>query len=155
MKPHILTRGAVGAAASLAVIAPLTGCGNDDNGGAQPPPSSDTPIPPSLSQTPMSEAASYEDGTYTVRGVYGGAPSYMDFTVTLEDGVIMDVDSELMPDNNDTSRGYQERFAAEVPDEVVGESIADLEVGVIAGASGCADGFNDALAKIRDEAATN
>lgn len=60
-----------------------------------------------------------------------------------------------MPDNNDTSRGYQERFAAALPDEVVGRSIEDLEVDAIAGASGCADGFNDALATIRQQAATN
>ena len=79
----------------------------------------------------------------------------MTFTVTLDDGVITDVEFELMPDNNDTSRGYQERFAAAAPDEVIGKSIADLEVGIIAGASGCADGFNDALTKIREQADAN
>jgi hypothetical protein len=76
----------------------------------------------------------------------------MTFTVTLDDGVITDVESELMPDNNDTSRGYQERFAAALPDEVVGRSVDEVEVGVLAGSSSCGDGFNDALAQIRDEA---
>jgi len=76
----------------------------------------------------------------------------MDFTISLEDGVITNVESELMPENNDTSRGYQQRFAAAAPDEVEGKPIDDLNVGTIAGASGCSDGFNDALEKIRDQA---
>lgn len=90
-----------------------------------------------------------------MRGVYGGAPSYMTITLALADDTITAVDVEPMPVNNDTSRGYQERFAAAVPDEVVGRSIDDLEVGIIAGASGCADGFNDALDKVREEASAN
>lgn len=153
MKHHILTRAAVGAAASLAVIAPLAACSGQNAPTSSSPEASSPASTPSSGST--SSSAAYSDGTYTARGVYGGAPSYMDFTVTLEGGVITDVTSELMPDNNDTSRGYQERFAAAVPDEVEGKNIDGLEVGVIAGASGCADGFNDALDKIRDEASAN
>ena len=76
----------------------------------------------------------------------------MTITLTLDDDIITAVTVEPMPQNNDTSRGYQERFAAAAPDEVIGKSINDLQVGIIAGASGCADGFNDALTKIRDQA---
>lgn len=147
MKPHILTRAAIGTAVSLAVIAPLAGCSSDDSSTQ----SSSVMSSPSRAST---NGSTYGDGTYTVRGVYGGAPSYMTITLALEGGTITDVDVEPMPENNDTSRGYQERFAAAVPDEVIGESIDDLEIDIIAGASGCADGFNDALAKIREEAAT-
>lgn len=160
MNQRALTRAAVGAAAAAAFL-PLAACTDQSDDGAGS--SSTTPSAPSPSSTSSTGSASssptgagggeYVDGTYTARGVYGGAPSYMDFTMTLDDGAITDVESELMPDNNDTSRGYQERFAAALPDEVVGMSIADLEVGVIAGASGCADGFNDALDKIREQAA--
>ena len=89
-----------------------------------------------------------------MRGVYGGAPSYITVTATLDAETITDVTVEPMPDNNDTSRSYQERFAAAVPDEVVGRSLDEAEVGVLAGASGCADGFNDAIAKIRERAST-
>lgn len=153
MTSRLLTRAAFAAVASVTVLMPLAGCGTDNNGQSAPPPSRpSTPQPPS-DQT-GTESTKYADGTYSARGVYGGAPSYMDFTITLDDGVITEVESELMTDNNDTSRGYQERFAAAVGNEVIGESIADLEIGVIAGASGCADGFNDALATIREEAAT-
>ena len=155
MKLHLLTRTAIGALASSAVLLPLTACGNGDEGtgatgSTSADPSTTTPEPAPTS--PGASSSEYQDGTYTARGVYGGAPSHMDFTISLEDGVITGVDSELMEENNETSRGYQERFAAAVPDEVLGESIEDLEVGVLAGASGCADGFNDALAKIRGEA---
>lgn len=52
------------------------------------------------------------------------------------------------------SRGYQERFAAAVPGVVIGKSLDDVKVGKLAGASGCPDGFNDALAKIREQART-
>lgn len=164
MKPLVLSRIAAGAAAAVAVLTPLTGCGsgedarNDASTPTSPPSSSSAP--PSAgpsSAAPSSDAPStsgtdYADGTYTARGYYGGAPSYMTFTVALDDGVITDVSSELMPDNNDTSRGYQERFAAALPDEVVGRSVDEVEVGKLAGASSCGDGFNDALAQIREQA---
>ncbi|MGJ0183948.1 FMN-binding protein [Corynebacterium glyciniphilum] len=157
MKPHIVTRAAFGAAASLAAVAPLAGCNSDgepttSSTSSSQDVSAQSPDMTSPSAETADSTAEYTDGTYTARGVYGGAPSYMDFTVTIEDDVITDVESELMEDNNDTSRGYQERFAAALPDEVVGESIDDVEVGVLAGASSCGDGFNDAVAQIRDEA---
>ena len=79
----------------------------------------------------------------------------MTITITLAD----QTDRRRLPSSRcrtttSTSRGYQERFAAAVPDEVIGKGLDDAEVGVIAGASGCADGFNDAIAKIRDQANT-
>jgi uncharacterized protein with FMN-binding domain len=154
MTTRILTRTAVGAAASVAVLMPVAGCGNDTDGGT---PSSPPATPPAVSSSPGRSDASgtaYRDGNYTVRGVYGGAPSYMTISLALADDTITGVTVEPMPENNDTSRGYQERFAAAVPDEVIGKSLDDADVGIIAGASGCADGFNDALAKIRDQAAT-
>jgi hypothetical protein len=42
-----------------------------------------------------------------------------------------------------------------VPDEVTGKSIDGLKVGKLAGPGGCADGFYDALTKIRQQASTN
>jgi len=158
MKTHPLTRAAAGAAASLAVLVPLAGCSTEDSRATAAPSQQSTSSPSastSASESTEVQAAGYTDGTYTARGYYGGAPSYMSFTVTLDDGRITDVESGLMPDNNETSRGYQERFAAALPDEVIGKSVDDVEVGVLAGSSSCGDGFNDALAKIRDQAATN
>ena len=153
MKSDTLTRTALTAAASVAMLVPLAGC----NGPVLQPPSSRPTSTSPASSSPRSSSSSgaeYADGTYTVRGVYGGAPSYITVTATLDAETITDVTVEPMPDNNDTSRGYQERFAAALPDEVVGRSLDEAEVGVLAGASGCADGFNDAIAKIREQAST-
>ncbi len=155
MTTRVATRTAVAAAASLTVLAPLSGCSFAQTLSPAASSLSATPDAGLLGPSTASGVSEYTDGTYTVRGVYGGAPSYMTITITLDDDTITAVWVEPMPDNNDTSRGYQERFAAAVPDEVIGKSIDDLEVGIIAGASGCADGFNDALAKIRDQAATS
>lgn len=149
MTPHPLTRATVGAAATLAALLPLAACGpGPGEPSASSPPRSAAPS----DEAPSTNSTGYADGTYTARGYYGGAPSYMTFTVTLEDGVISEVSSELMPENNDTSRGYQERFAEALPEEVVGRSVDEVEVGRLAGSSSCGDGFNDALAQIRDEA---
>lgn len=84
-------------------------------------------------------------------GVYGGGPSYLDVTLTLGEGVVTAVTVKPQA-TNETSRGYQERFAAAVPDEVTGKSLDEANVGKLAGASTCPDGFNDALAKIQDQA---
>lgn len=153
MTPRIATRAAFTAAASLVAIAPLAGCSRDDT--SQPSGPSNTPAATSPPTSISPGNADYVDGTYTVRGVYGGAPSYMTITLTLDAGTISAVTVKPMPDNNDTSRGFQERFAAAVPDEVTGKSIDELQVGALARASGCADGFNDALAKIREQAGTD
>lgn len=142
MKSHNFVRATFAAAASLAVLLPVVGCNPD----------AATPSNRTGSRIAETDSRSveYEDGTFTEVGIYGGAPSYMTITVTLSDGAISDVAVEPMPENNATSRGYQERFAAAVPEEVIGKSLGEAEVGVLAGASGCADGFNDAIAKIRE-----
>lgn len=145
MKSHNFVRATFVAAASLTVLLPVVGCSNPDT---------TTPSNGTGSRIAETDSRSneYEDGTFTERGIYGGAPSYMTITVTLSDDTISDVAVEPMPENNDTSRGYQERFAAAVPEAVIGKSLDEAEVGVLAGASGCADGFNDAIAKIREQA---
>lgn len=86
-------------------------------------------------------------------GEYGGGPSYLDVTLTLENNVVTAVTVEPQAEN-ETSLGYQERFAAAVPDEVIGKSLDEAEVGKLAGASTCPDGFNDALGQIREQART-
>ncbi|MGV1010433.1 MAG: hypothetical protein ACOYBY_17840 [Dermatophilaceae bacterium] len=154
MTPRIVTRAALTAAASLAVVAPIAGCSGNDTSPSPSSPS-DKPSASSRPTSTSSNSTDYRDGTYTVRGVYGGAPSYITVTITLQADTITAVKVGLMPNNNGTSRGYQEKFAAAVPDEVTGKSIDDLTVGKIAGASGCSDGFNDALAKIRAQASTS
>jgi uncharacterized protein with FMN-binding domain len=150
MKSDILIRAAIGGAASAAALLPLAGCSSGDN--SQPTSSSAEPSP---SQAAGSDGTEYEDGTYTARGVYGGAPSYITVTVTVSGDTIADVNVEPMPENNDTSRDYQERFAAAIPDEVLGKSLDEVEVGKLAGSSGTPNGFNAAIDSIREQASAN
>jgi uncharacterized protein with FMN-binding domain len=95
--------------------------------------------------------STFRDGTYSAEGEYGGLPSHIGVTVTLDDGVITDVDVATRA-TDPTSLDLQQRFAAAVPDVAVGRPIADLEVDKLAGSSGTPVGFNDALDQIRGQA---
>lgn len=148
MENHILTRAALGATMTFAAILPLNGCGSNDDNAA---PAGTLSRRPSTSSESGSTAA-YKDGTYTAKGIFGVRPTSMTITITLADGTITATTVKPMPESDDTSRGYQEHFAAAVPDEVKGKNIDKLKVRVIAGASGCSEGFNDALNKIRQQA---
>ncbi|WP_129658318.1 hypothetical protein [Rothia uropygialis] len=140
MRSPVLSRAAL-ATAALVALAPLTDCA-----GTEP-----APAPSGQTSTRTAPSADYEDGTYKAMGEYGGEPSYLDVTITLEDNAITEVTVEPQ-DENETSRGYQERFTAAVPAAVVGKGLDEAEVGKLADASTCPDGFNDALAQIRGQA---
>lgn len=120
----------------------LSGCSKEDNGpdeGLLPVPNPDTRV--------------FRDGEYSARGVYGGAPSYITVDVELQDGIIVEVVVTPMPENNATSRGFQERFAAAVPAVVEGKHISEVRVGKLAGSSGTNVGFNNAIDLIKEQAA--
>jgi uncharacterized protein with FMN-binding domain len=95
--------------------------------------------------------ADYEDGQYTATGWYGSLPSHQDVTITLEDDTVTAVEITT-PAEDETSLGHQQRFAEALPPAVIGEDIDTLEVDRLAGASGCSEGFMNALAEIRDAA---
>jgi uncharacterized protein with FMN-binding domain len=96
--------------------------------------------------------ARYADGVYTATGEYGGQPSHITVKATLKDGVITAVTvtpHAYVP----RSLELQRAFAAAVPRVVVGKRIDQVRVGKLAGSSGTPKGFNDALRKIRRQAA--
>lgn len=95
----------------------------------------------------------YADGVYTATGQYGGRPSFITVTVTLDDDVITDVTvtpHAVVPH----SLELQHRFAAAAPKVVVGRRIDQLKVDKLVGSNGSPVGFNAALAEIRRQAAT-
>lgn len=149
MRSAVLKRAVLPIAASVLALAPLAACSGTDSSPSTSAPASTSARPSTGSAGPS--AADYEDGTYNAMGEYGGGPSYLDVTVTIDDGFVTSVTVEPQAEN-ETSLGYQERFAAAVPDAVIGKSLDDADVGKLAGASTCPDGFNDALAQIRDQA---
>ncbi|MEV7762005.1 hypothetical protein [Curtobacterium flaccumfaciens] len=72
--------------------------------------------------------------------------------MTVEDDRITDV-TVSTPAEDPTSLRYQRAFAAAVPAAVVGRRIDEVQIDRLAGASGCPDGFMDALEQIKDDAA--
>ncbi|MGC6588845.1 S-layer homology domain-containing protein [Paenibacillus sp. Dod16] len=93
----------------------------------------------------------YADGDYTATGQYGGLPSTITVSVTLNDDVITDVNVTTHA-TNPTSLDLQRRFAAAVPAVVVGKRIDEVNVGRLAGSSHTPDGFNDAIQQIKEQA---
>ncbi|MDF0544272.1 hypothetical protein PX699_18125 [Sphingobium sp. H39-3-25] len=100
----------------------------------------------------QAQRSRYADGTYTARGQYGGQPSFIVVTVTLRNGIVTAV--QVAPQATvPRSLELQRSFAAAVPRIVVGKPIDQIRVGKLAGSSGTPKGFNDAIAKIRQQAA--
>jgi len=100
----------------------------------------------------VTESAAYRDGEYSATGWYGSLPSHHDVTLTIEGGAVTAVEITT-PAEDETSLGYQQRFAEALPDAIVGQSIDEIEVDRLAGSSGCSEGFMDALEKIMADAA--
>jgi uncharacterized protein with FMN-binding domain len=104
-------------------------------------------------QQEQAQQGRYADGIYTATGQYGGQPSFITVTVTLRSGLITAVEVEphaTVP----RSLEFQRRFAAAVPKVVVGKPIDQVQVGKLAGSSGTPRGFNDAIQKIKQQAAS-
>lgn len=93
----------------------------------------------------------YADGVYTATGQYGGGPSFITVTVTLQDGIVTKV--AVRPHATvPRSLELQRSFADAVPRVVVGKPIDRLRVGKLAGSSHTPVGFNAALQQIRQKA---
>ncbi|MFI6693047.1 hypothetical protein ACIBLA_15015 [Streptomyces sp. NPDC050433] len=142
---------ATAAMMGISATVALAGCSSSDD-------TDTTSSPPTSSSRAATEtgAASapggaYTDGEYSADGEYGTQGSSIGVSLTLDNGVITEVGVEPHA-TNETSRGYQERFADAVPDLVVGQDIDGVNLDRVAGSSGTPDGFNDALQKIREEA---
>lgn len=97
----------------------------------------------------------YKDGTYSAQSEYSVPRSYesIKVTVTIKNDVV--TDSKIVNSEGDhESASYQERFASEYKSYVVGKKIGDIELSYVAGASDTTEGFNDAIKKIAQQAAS-
>ena len=134
---------AVALAAAIPSTAVTAACGASSREGGGPAGSVEVPSDAALS--------AYYDGRYTARGWYGSLPSSITVTLTLLDDVVTGVN--VTPHATDpTSLDFQRRFAAAVPEIVVGRRISEVKVDRLAGSSGTPHGFNDALRQIREQA---
>lgn len=99
-------------------------------------------------------AGHYRDGVFTATGNYGGQPSFLTVTITLEHDIVKDVvvgTHAYVP----RSLELQRAFAAAVPQVVIGRPLDQVKVGKLAGSSGTPDGFNDAIRQIKEQARRN
>jgi hypothetical protein len=108
--------------------------------------------PEAPAEPTQEDALSYRDGQYSATGWYGGLPSHQDVTLTVENDTVTAVEINT-PAEDDTSLGYQQRFADALPTAIVGRNIDELAVDRLAGSSGCSEGFMNALDEIRADAA--
>ena len=100
-------------------------------------------------------ATRLKDGDYTSSGSYrtpGGTES-IGLTVTLENNIIKDVILEQRASGGDTEV-YQSKFASGYRPLVIGKNIDEVELSRVAGSSLTSNGFNDALDKIKQDAAS-
>jgi len=97
--------------------------------------------------------SSYKDGTYTARANYFVPHGYESISVTLsvKNGVVADSSIQNSESDPESAR-FQEDFASQYKSYVVGKNIADLHVPYLAGASDTAQGFDNAVLKIQNQA---
>ncbi|MCK6081132.1 FMN-binding protein [Microbacterium sp. EYE_5] len=138
------------AAASVAGLALLAGCAGQTTTSP-----SDEPAGSGSTSQDASAGGGYTDGTYTADGSYQTPESVetISVTITLESDVVTDVEVTGDPQARE-SQQYQGEFIGGIADEVVGKNIDDIQVDRVGGSSLTSGGFNQALEKIRDEAAS-
>lgn len=131
----------MGVAGALA----LTGC----SGSAE----ADTAVP-DTAPIVADVTAPYVDGTYTAEGVYRTPETVetVSVTLTLADDVVTDVEVTGEPQTPETRR-YQGQFIDGIAGVAVGRRLDELDVERVAGSSLTSDGFDQAVARIRMQAA--
>lgn len=94
----------------------------------------------------------YANGEYEAEGLYAGTKSII-VKLTLDSDKIKAVEVTPNTPNIRMSFSLQKKFAAAVPDEVVGREIDSVHLDKLAGSSKTTQGFNAALEKIKADAA--
>lgn len=94
----------------------------------------------------------YTNGEYTAEGIYAGSKSII-VKLTLDSDKIKAVEVTPNTPNIRMSFNLQKKFAAAVGEVVEGKPIDEVHLDKLAGSSKTTQGFNDALAKIKSEAA--
>lgn len=97
----------------------------------------------------------YDDGSYSSSVNYVTHHNHNEsitVTITLEDGVVTDLNLDQSGTSGESAQ-YQSRFASSIDSYVVGESIDDISLSRVAGASDTTKAFMEALEDIMVEAA--
>lgn len=116
--------------------------------------SSSTPVTNTSNDTSESSNSSgYKDGTYSASGGYRspGGNEEIDVTITIADGIVTQSDVTPLAASRE-SMEYQDDFVGGYKSQVVGKSIAEIQLGKVSGSSLTSRGFNEALDQIRNQA---
>ncbi|MFE6997663.1 FMN-binding protein [Microbacterium sp. NPDC057659] len=99
-------------------------------------------------------AGSYQDGTYTAEGSYQTPETVetISVTLTLSGGTVSDLEVTGDPQAPETEQ-YQGQFIDGIDALVDGKKIDDLKVDRVAGSSLTSAGFDQAIEKIKKQAA--
>jgi uncharacterized protein with FMN-binding domain len=104
--------------------------------------------------TPTPTASStYKNGTYTATGSYSspGGTQQIEVTLTLANDVVTAASAVGKATDGD-AREFQSEFVANFKGQVVGKSIASLNLGKVSGSSLTPKGFNSAVSAIKSQA---
>lgn len=96
----------------------------------------------------------YANGEYSVEGSYvsPGGQETLPVTLTLENDIIVDAEVTVNASNPMTER-FQGIFVENYKSLVIGKKLDEVELDNVSGSSLTPQGFNDAVAKIKAEAA--
>jgi uncharacterized protein with FMN-binding domain len=121
---------------------------------SKPSTSSNEAVVPTQAASNEASSAKYENGTYTVTGNYvsPGGPRDIGVTVVIVNDVITDATFEGRA-TDPTSKRFQGEFGDNFKPMVVGKNIDEVVLTKVSGSSLTPKGFNDAVQKIKSEAA--
>jgi uncharacterized protein with FMN-binding domain len=103
---------------------------------------------------PTAVANTYKDGTYSATGSYNSpaGAEELPVTVTLKKDIVTDAQVKVVA-TNPKSKYMQEQFGSGFKQYVVGKKLNEINVGKVSGSSLTGMGFNDAITKIKAQAA--
>lgn len=134
--------------AGLSLAGTAAGCAPGAQGTAAPTTQAATSGPASA------PAGSYQDGTYSADGNYvsPNGTETVGVQLTLAGGSVSDVVITPHPSNPNT-RKFQGEFASGIKAQIVGKQLDEIKVSKVAGSSLTSGGFNQAVEKIKADAA--
>jgi uncharacterized protein with FMN-binding domain len=103
--------------------------------------------------TATTPSAAYKNGTYTATGNYTspGGSQAITVTVTIANDTISDSSANPQPSDHESAQ-YQEIFADNYKQFVVGRNVDSVSLSRVSGSSLTSRGFNDALEQIKQQA---
>ena len=100
-------------------------------------------------------AQTYKDGTYSATGNYDspGGNESIDVSITIRNNTVASTSAQSGA-NDPTAEQFQADFIGGYQSMVVGKNINTIHLSHVSGSSLTSQGFNDALAQIRNQAKT-